>query len=45
MHCTQREDYPVDGTLHRLRVMAKPLGRVDWERYFDEVPRDRPGAP
>lgn len=41
----QRGDYLVGKKSHLLRVMAKPLGRADWDRYFDEVPRDRPGAP
>lgn len=41
----QRPDYPVGEKRHLLRVMAKPLGRADWERYFDAVPRDRPEAP
>ncbi len=41
----QRSDYPVGARRHLLRVMAKPLGHADWDRYFGAVPRDRPEAP
>ncbi len=40
----QRRDYALREKRHLLRVMAKPLGRADWDRYFEEVPRDLPEA-
>jgi GNAT superfamily N-acetyltransferase len=40
----QRADYEVAGGRHLLRVMAKPLGPADWERYRRMVPRDDPAA-
>jgi len=40
----QRPDYETGGRRHLLRVMAKPLGPADWERYRRLVPRDDPAA-
>ena len=40
----QRAGYEVSGKTHLLKVMAKPLGIADWERYRRLVPRDDPAA-
>jgi ribosomal protein S18 acetylase RimI-like enzyme len=40
----QRAGYQVAGKAHLLKVMAKPLGSADWERYRRLVPRDDPAA-
>jgi GNAT superfamily N-acetyltransferase len=40
----QRAGYEVAGARHLLKVMAKPLGPPDWDRYRRLVPRDDPAA-